>query len=66
MKIILNQELHKLKKGVVVDLDRVNYQDQVYWNKRIKDSKIDNCVSILDESDQNKELKPKKRRRNKQ
>lgn len=66
MKIILNQELHKLKKGSVVDLDRVNYQDQVYWNKRIKDSKIDNCVSILDESDQKKELKPKKRRRNEQ
>jgi len=47
MKIKLNQDLNGHKKGDILDLGK---KPSLYWRRRIKDSKIDNCVEIIDET----------------
>ncbi len=49
MKIKLNTDLKKKKKGDIVDLSLLKGLDLTYWNNRLKDSKIDNCVTVLEE-----------------
>ncbi len=46
----LNVDLKELPKGSVFDLsvDRDGVIVDRYWRKRVQDSKIDNCVSVIE------------------
>lgn len=45
----LNVDLKELPKGSIFDLavDRDGMVVDRYWRKRVQDSKIDNCVSVI-------------------
>lgn len=49
MKIKLNLDLLKYKKGSILELDKLPSKESMYFRKRIKDSKIDNCVELVQE-----------------
>jgi len=49
MKIQLNHDLHKNKKGDVIDLSKLTGSELTYWKSRIKDSEIDQCVSLVED-----------------
>lgn len=51
MKLKLNVDLMKYKKGLTIDFDKLTYTESVFFKKRIKDSKIDNCVELVTEKD---------------
>lgn len=59
----LNVDLKELPKGSVFDLsvDRDGVIIDRYWRKRVQDSKIDNCVSVIQPKKQNKEKSTTKR-----
>ena len=50
-KIKLNVPLGGFLKGSEIDFSRGNVKLDRFWTNRIKDSSIDNCVTIID-SDQ--------------
>ncbi len=49
IKVKLNQNLLGFKKNQVITLTQNNYGVKItpYWNKRLKDSVIDNCLEIV-------------------
>lgn len=63
MKLQLNQNLStpkgKLLKGAIVDVlcDENSIPLDVFWRRRLEDSKIDNCVEILKTVSQSKSKK---------
>ncbi len=53
MKLKLNVDLNGKKKDSVIDIEDQNgIATDPYWRSRIKDSIIDNCVEIVNESKQ--------------
>ena len=48
MKIKLNYDLRKHKKNDIIEIavDENNVPIDRYWRNRLRDSKIDNCVTI--------------------
>lgn len=56
IKLRLNQELKtpqgKKVKGSIIELeaDKNNIPFDYFWRRRIEDSAIDNCVSIIQDS----------------
>jgi hypothetical protein len=56
MKIKLNMDLNKKKKGDIVDLGNVKGSDLTYWNNRVKDSAIDHCVTVLEKVEEKQSL----------
>ena len=55
MKIKLNYDLLKYKKNTIIDLDKVNINEKVYFEKRLKDSEIDNCIEIINKNVEKKQ-----------
>ena len=48
MKIKINTDLMNYKEGDIVDIkSNSGVPLDRYWRRRIKDSKIDNCISII-------------------
>ena len=56
MKIKLNVDLGGYKKGQVINID---LNKSMYWRRRIKDSEIDNCVTIITKKEKKQKIKPK-------
>ena len=60
IKLQLNQNLNtpkgKLIKGAIIELeaDKSGNPLNIFWRRRLKDSKIDNCVSIIKDNLKNK------------
>jgi hypothetical protein len=51
IKIKLNAGLKGYKKGEIIQVEaKKGYPKDVYWKRRFRDSKIDNCVEIYKES----------------
>ena len=49
MKLKLNVDILGLKKGHVVDTDAITDTRLIkFWNDRLKDSRIDNCVELVE------------------
>ena len=61
MIIKLNVDLLKYKKGCHIDLDKIAFKEQQYFNRRIKDSKIDNCLEIINNQKENKVIEQKEK-----
>ena len=60
MKIILNRDFRRHKKGTVIDLENLGHEDNIYWTRRLKESETDGCVSVLnDESSKSKSRRKK-------
>lgn len=58
-KVKLNVDLMGLRKGTILNIGSKQTPRTAYWTRRIKDSKIDNCLTLLDEVAE-KEPKEKK------
>lgn len=58
-KVKLNVDLMGLRAGTILNIGSNQTPRTSYWNRRIKDSKIDNCLTLLDEVEE-KEPKEKK------
>lgn len=56
MKVKLNVALHGYQKGDIVNLGKKPNQ---YWRRRIKDSKIDNCLELIKNNQAPKKTKSK-------
>lgn len=51
MKFIrLNADLLEFKKGEVVEFERLRPDHKSYFERRIEDAKIDNCVEVFEEN----------------
>lgn len=50
MKIKLNMPLRGYPKGKVLDFSLPGHTCDRFWVNRIKDSAIDNCVSVITET----------------
>lgn len=50
ISIMLNTELNGIKSGTILqlDVDSDGIPVQKYWRKRLKDSLIDNCLTVLE------------------
>lgn len=60
MKLKLNHSMLWHKKGDIIEVKEIDGQpSDLYWRRRIKDAKIDNCVEIVSElpKHEKKELK---------
>lgn len=53
IKIKLNKKLRGFKAGTVLVFGEKNRLLDSYWRARIKDSKIDKCLTILDKESVN-------------
>lgn len=50
MKIQLNADLRKSKKGDIITIeDRNGVPIDPFWKRRLKDSAIDGCITVLDQ-----------------
>ena len=58
-KVKLNVDLNGLRKGTILNIGSKQLPMTSYWNRRIKDSKIDNCLTIIEDADE-KDIKEKK------
>lgn len=47
MKIKLNADLRGYKKGEVVIVEETNYEDVIYWQRRLQEAEIDKCCELL-------------------
>lgn len=48
MKIRLNVDLNSYKKGQVIDVNSENgIPTDIYWRKRLREAKIDNCIEVI-------------------
>ena len=56
MKVRLNVDLLDKKMGDILDDEILN---TTYWRNRIKDSEIDNCLTIINEVLEDKKKKSK-------
>lgn len=54
LKLKLNQDLMKYKKGTIIEFQRLQFHEQVFFNERLKDSETDNCVEVVDAPKKNK------------
>lgn len=48
-KVKLNVDLNGLKKGTILNIGSEQIPMNAYWNHRINDSKIDNCLTIIED-----------------
>ncbi len=60
MRIKLNRDFSFHKKGTIVDLSKVGIDEMTFFTRRIKESSIDNCVTVLSESKKKKSKKSSK------
>ena len=56
IKLKINIDLGGYKAGTIIDLATDSYGNifDNFWARRLKDSKIDNCVEIVNDKIQNK------------
>ena len=48
MKIKLNADLAQYKKGEIIEIEDKNGMPvESYWRNRLKESEIDNCITIV-------------------
>ena len=69
MIIKLNYDMIGFKKGSKVDIEKLQFKEKQYFLRRIKDSKIDNCIEIFDikkEENQQKIIKNDKKEEKKE
>ena len=50
IKVKLNMDLMGLKKGAIVIIGSKTYPMNAYWKNRMNDSKIDNCLTIIEDA----------------
>ena len=51
MKIQINKPLKNYKAGYIIDIkDKNGIPTDIYWFRRLKDAKIDNCIEIIKSS----------------
>jgi len=53
MIVRLNCDLLSYKKGDRIDLMKIKSTERAYFFKRIKDSRIDNCLNVEEEIKKN-------------
>ncbi len=65
IKIKLNANLNGFKKGRILQIivDNSGVPVDNYWYRRLKDSKIDNCIEIIEEKTLNKNYPNKKNKK---
>jgi len=65
MKIKLNMDLNGISKGQIIEIKSVKgIPADLFWRRRLADSKIDNCVEIVEDKPDiktEKKSKPKPR-----
>ena len=61
IKIKINSDLGKFKKDtlVTVAVDVNGVPIEKYWRSRLEDSKIDNCIEVLEEAEKSQEQNTK-------
>lgn len=59
IKVMLNVTLLGIPKGSVITLGTKKYPLSGFWGRRLRDSKIDHCLTIIDE--EQTQLKTKKK-----
>lgn len=60
MKIKLNKDILNHKAGKIIRIpDKDGIPTERYWRNRLRDSKIDNCIEIVEKTKQKKEPKIK-------
>ena len=56
IKVQLNTDLCGIKKGTIMDLGTVKYPLTAFWLRRIRDSKFDNCLSVIKKPSKDKPI----------
>lgn len=59
-KIKVNKPLKTFKAGQVIEVDFDNYQDRIYWKRRLEDAKIDGCCELIAEDKKEDKAEDKK------
>ena len=67
MKIKLNLDLKGFKKGTILNLkEKGGIVLEQYWRNRIRDSRFDNCITIINEIEKKEKKKEKKSKEKKE
>lgn len=64
IKVKLNVDLMGLRKGTILNIGSEQCPMTGYWKNRIKDSKIDNCLTLMNDSTEKKVVKKPTKQKN--